>query len=70
MAPRDHNRTSKTIPEILKGADVAFDRAIHKVILEHQRLNMPLHIWRNGKVEAISAEEALKERATEKAKAS
>ena len=46
----------------MKGADAAFQRAIDEVILEHRRLNLPLYISRNGKVEAVSAEEAIKER--------
>jgi hypothetical protein len=41
---------------------IAFQRAIDKVILEHNRLNMPLHINRNGKLEAVSADEILKEK--------
>jgi hypothetical protein len=43
-------------------AMIAFQRAIDKVILEHKRLNMPLHIKRNGKLEAVSADEILKEK--------
>jgi hypothetical protein len=48
--------------KILSGADIAFQRAIDKVILEHQRLNLPLWIKRNGKLEAVSANELLKEK--------
>ena len=62
MAPRDHNRTNPNLTSIMKGADAAFQRAIDEVILEHRRLNLPLYISRNGKVEAVSAEEAIKER--------
>ena len=60
MAPRDHNRANPNIPAIMKDADAAFQRAIDKVILEHQRLNLPLYIYRNGKVEAVSADVILK----------
>ena len=55
----------KITPEFKKifaGADIAFQRAIDKVILEHQRLNLPLWIKRNGKLEAVSADEILKEK--------
>jgi hypothetical protein len=41
---------------------IAFQRAIDKVILEHQRLNLPLWIKRNGKLEAVSADEILEEK--------
>jgi hypothetical protein len=40
----------------------AFQEAIDEVILEHQRLNLPLWIKRNGKLEAVSADEILKEK--------
>jgi hypothetical protein len=32
--------------------------AVGKVIAEHKRLGLPLAIWRDGKVEEISPEEA------------
>ncbi len=40
----------------------AFQEAIDEVILEHQRLNIPLWIKRNGKLEAVSADELIKEK--------
>ena len=40
----------------------AFQEAVDEVILEHQRLNIPLWIKRNGKLEAVSADEILKEK--------
>jgi len=40
----------------------AFQEAVDEVILEHQRLNLPLWIKRNGKLEAVSADEILKEK--------
>ena len=40
----------------------AFQEAVDEVILEHQRLNLPLWIKRNGKLEAVSADELLKEK--------
>jgi len=57
-----NSKITPPIIRILAGADIAFDRAIDKVILEHKRLNMPLHIKRNGKLEAVSADELLKEK--------
>lgn len=51
-----HNVENLTLRE---KALIAFQRAIDKVILEHERLNMPLHIKRNGKVESVSAHELL-----------
>lgn len=38
-----------------KRAEMAFKEAVEGVIDEHARLGLPLHIWRDGKVVAISA---------------
>ena len=40
-----------------KRAEMAFREAVEEVIDEHARLGLPLHIWRNGKVVALSAQE-------------
>jgi hypothetical protein len=40
-----------------KRAEMAFKEAVAEVIDEHARLGLPLHIWRNGKVVALSAQE-------------
>ena len=40
-----------------KRAEMAFKEAVEEVIDEHARLGLPLHIWHNGKVAALSAEE-------------
>jgi hypothetical protein len=61
MAPRD-NTLARSLTSILKEADGAFQNAIDNVILEHQRLNLPLYISRDGTVVAITAEQVLKER--------
>jgi hypothetical protein len=37
---------------------IAFQDAVAGVIEEHARLGLPLYIWRDGKVVAISAKEA------------
>jgi hypothetical protein len=31
-------------------AEMAFKEAVEEVIAEHARLNLPLHIWQDGKV--------------------
>lgn len=33
-----------------KRAEMAFKEAVEEVMDEHARLNLPIHIWRNGKV--------------------
>ncbi|HXJ88918.1 MAG TPA: hypothetical protein VMS18_19025 [Candidatus Binatia bacterium] len=33
-----------------KRAEMAFKEAVEEVIDEHARLNLPIHVWRNGKV--------------------
>jgi demethoxyubiquinone hydroxylase (CLK1/Coq7/Cat5 family) len=38
-----------------KRAAMAFKEAVEAVIEEHSRLKLPLHIWRKGKVVALSA---------------
>lgn len=62
MAPRENSIQSKHLPSVLKEADDAFQNAIDNVILEHQRLNLPIYISRDGKVVAISADEAASQR--------
>ena len=48
--------------DLFEEAARAFQEAIDQVILEHQRLNLPLWIKRNGKLEAVSADEILREK--------
>ncbi len=36
---------------------MAFKEAVEEVIDEHARLGLPLHVWQNGKVVALSARE-------------
>jgi hypothetical protein len=38
-------------------AEMALESAVEKVVEEHARLGMPLHLWRNGELVEISAEE-------------
>lgn len=38
-----------------KRAEMAFKEAVKAVVDEHARLRLPLHVWRNGKVVALSA---------------
>ena len=40
-----------------KRAELAFKEAVEEVIDEHARLQLPLHIWRDGKVVALSAKQ-------------
>jgi hypothetical protein len=40
-----------------KRAEMAFKEAVEEVIDEHARLNLPLHIWQNGKIVTLSAQE-------------
>ena len=40
-----------------KRAEMAFKEAVEEVIDEHARLGLPLYIWRDGKVVALSAQE-------------
>ena len=40
---------------------VALRRAVQKVMREHVRLGMPIHIWENGQIVELSADE-LKQR--------
>jgi hypothetical protein len=42
---------------LLDRAQMAMKAAIEKVIEEHAREGLPLYIWRNGKVVAVSPEE-------------
>jgi hypothetical protein len=49
-------------PEILKlplevRAEMAMKAAFEKVVEEHIRSGRPIHIWRDGKVVAVSAQE-------------
>ena len=41
-----------------KRAEMAFKEAVEGVIDEHARLKLPLHVWRDGRVVAVSPEEA------------
>ena len=41
-----------------KRAEMAFREAVDEVIAEHARLGLPLYIWRQGKLVALSAQEA------------
>jgi len=52
-------RASKSVLRLPleKRAEMAFREAVDEVIDEHARLGLPLHIWRNGKVVALSAQE-------------
>jgi len=36
---------------------MAFKEAVEEVIDEHARLGLPLHVWRDGKVVGLSAQE-------------
>jgi hypothetical protein len=40
---------------------MAFKEAVEEVIDEHARLKLPLHVWRNGKVVALSPDEVRRE---------
>ena len=40
-----------------KRAEIAFKEAVAEVIDEHARLDLPLYIWRDGKVVELSAQE-------------
>jgi len=40
-----------------KRAEMAFKEAVEEVIDEHARLGLPLHVWRDGKVVGLSAQE-------------
>ena len=44
-------------------AEMALKAAVQKVIEEHARLRLPLHLWRNGKLVEMPAEELEKESA-------
>jgi len=49
-------------PEILKlplhvRAEMALKAAVRNVVEEHIRSGRPIHIWRDGKVVAVSAQE-------------
>ena len=37
-----------------KRAEMAFKEAVEEVIDEHARLKLPLHVWRDGRVVAVS----------------
>jgi len=47
-------------------ADMALKAAVQKVVEEHARLGLPLHLWRDGRLVEISAEDVLKESASDK----
>ena len=38
-------------------AEMALKAAVEKVIVEHARLGLPMYIWRDGAVVALSPEE-------------
>jgi hypothetical protein len=65
-------RSAQALPDLLlrKEALQAFREAVAKVIAEHKRLDMPLSIWRDGRVVHISPEEAEAEYAAHAASAS
>ena len=54
-------RASKSVLRLPleKRAEMAFKEAVEEVIDEHARLGLPLHIWRDGKVVALSPDEVL-----------
>ena len=66
------NKISKLPPEILSlplevRAEMALKSAFEKVVEEHIRLGLPLHIMRDGQVVAVSAEELRREKEAEAA---
>ncbi len=52
------NKSSKSVRRLPmeKRAEMAFKEAVAEVIDEHARLKLPLHVWRHGKVVAVSPE--------------
>lgn len=52
--------TSKNVLKLPLGkrAEMAFKEAVEEVIDEHDRLKLPLHVWRDGRVVAVSPGEA------------
>ena len=56
-------KASKTVRQLPleKRAEMAFREAVEDVIAEHARLKLPLHIWQDGKVVAVSADEVVGE---------
>ena len=54
-------RASKSVLRLPleKRAEMAFKEAVEEVIDEHARLGLPLPIWRDGKVVALSPDEVL-----------
>lgn len=59
--PKDSSK-SPEVNDFYQEGLKAFQEAVDEVVLEHQRLNLPLWIKRNGKLEAVSADEILKEK--------
>jgi hypothetical protein len=57
------NKPSKAILRLPleKRAEIAFKIAVAKAIDEHARLGLPIYIWRDGKIVAVSAEQARRE---------
>ena len=47
-------------------AEMALKAAVKKVVEEHVRLGMPLHLWRDGRSVEVSAVEVQKELASQK----
>jgi hypothetical protein len=65
LAPRQMLRSHMSKPSkhvlrlpIEKRAEIAFKIAVAKAIDEHTRLGLPVYIWRNGKVAALSPDKA------------
>jgi hypothetical protein len=57
------NRPSKAVLQLPlhKRAEIAFKIAVAKAIDEHARLGLPIYIWRDGKIVAVSAAQARRE---------
>lgn len=47
-----------------KRAEMAFREAVERVVEEHVRLKLPLHVWRDGKVVEVSPNRPQKTRKT------
>jgi len=44
-------------------AEMALKEAVREVVEEHARLGLPLHLWRDGRMVEVSAQELKKESA-------
>jgi len=62
--------TAKNVLKLPLGrrAEMAFKEAVEEVIDDHARLRLPLHVWRDGGVEALSPDKvrALSRESSEK----